>query len=146
PRRPRFPNTARQEPVMIDETHLEFPEPERYELHAEPAWRFEPSRREFVQILGAGMVIAVSSSRTASAQRRGGRGGQSSETIAERFHIGEDGMITVLTSKVEVGQGSRTQLTQAAAEELRVPVEKVQLIMADTELCPDDGGTAGSRT
>jgi isoquinoline 1-oxidoreductase len=47
---------------------------------------------------------------------------------------------------VEVGQGSRTQLTQAAAEELRVPIERVRFIMGDTELCPDDGGTAGSGT
>lgn len=44
------------------------------------------------------------------------------------------------------GQGSRTQLTQAAAEELRVPVERVRFIMADTAVVPDDGGTAGSGT
>ena len=35
---------------------------------------------------------------------------------------------------------------RAAAEELRVPVDHVTLLMADTELCPDDGFTAGSRT
>ena len=55
-------------------------------------------------------------------------------------------MVTAFTSKVEVGQGSRTQITQAIAEELRLPVDKIRLVMADTELCPDDGGTAGSRT
>ena len=55
-------------------------------------------------------------------------------------------MVTAFTSKVEVGQGSRTQITQAVAEELFVPVDKIRLVMADTELCPDDGGTAGSRT
>ena len=27
-----------------------------------------------------------------------------------------------------------------------MPIDKIRLIMADTELCPDDGGTAGSRT
>ena len=43
-------------------------------------------------------------------------------------------------------RGSRAQITQAAAEELRVPVEQVRLIMADTALVPDDGMTAGSRT
>ncbi len=57
-----------------------------------------------------------------------------------------DGFVTVLTSKVEVGQGSRTQITQAAAEELRLPVDRIRLIMADSAQCPDDGGTAGSRT
>jgi isoquinoline 1-oxidoreductase subunit beta len=47
---------------------------------------------------------------------------------------------------VEEGQGPRAELTQAAAEELRVPVERVRLVMADTDLVPDDGITAGSRT
>jgi isoquinoline 1-oxidoreductase len=51
-----------------------------------------------------------------------------------------------MTGKVEVGQGSRTQLTQAAAEELGLPVDQIRLVMADTELCPNDGGTSGSQT
>jgi isoquinoline 1-oxidoreductase len=37
-------------------------------------------------------------------------------------------------------------LSQAVAEELRVPVEKVTLVMGDTGLCPDDGGTWASLT
>jgi isoquinoline 1-oxidoreductase len=35
-------------------------------------------------------------------------------------------------------------LSEAAAEELRVPVGRIQLVMADTGLVPDDGVTAGS--
>src|SRR5262249_38602737 len=62
------------------------------------------------------------------------------------LHIGEDSAITVYTGKVEVGQNIRTSLTQAVAEELRVPVGRVRLVMADTQLTPYDGGTAGSRT
>jgi isoquinoline 1-oxidoreductase len=34
----------------------------------------------------------------------------------------------------------------AAAEELRVPVDQIRFIMADSSLGPNDGGTAGSRT
>ena len=67
-------------------------------------------------------------------------------SIAARIHLGQDGVITVLTGKVEMGQGSRAELTQAAAEELRVPVGRIQMLMADTQLVPDDGTTAGSRT
>ncbi|MBM4018488.1 MAG: isoquinoline 1-oxidoreductase, partial [Planctomycetes bacterium] len=52
----------------------------------------------------------------------------------------------VMTGKVEMGQGSRAELSQAAAEELRVPVGQVQMVMGDTGLVPDDGVTAGSRT
>ncbi len=89
-------------------------------------------------------MIAVAA-REARAQGRG-RGPRREERLTERFHLGVDGVITVLTSKVEVGQGSRTQITQAAAEELVMPVDRIRLIMADTAQCPDDGGTAGSRT
>ena len=121
---------------------LEFTEPERYELHEGPYYHFEINRREFGQVLGAGLVLSVVLPRALAQRSRGDR----SVPLAQRLHIGKDGIITVLTSKVEVGQGSRTQLTQAAAEELRVPLDQVRLIMADTELTPDDGGTAGSRT
>lgn len=123
-----------------DDLKLEFPEPERYELSEPPKYRFEVSRREFVQILGAGMVVAV------VLPTRGQRAGGGEPTLQDRLHIGEDGTITVFTSKVECGQGSRTELTQAAAEELGVAMGKVRLIMADSELVPNDGGTAGSRT
>jgi len=123
-------------------TELEFTEPERYELREGPFYHFEVSRRQFVQVLGAGIVISVAVPRVFAQRARESR----STTVAQRLHIGTDGTITVLTSKVEVGQGSRTQLTQAAAEELHVPVDRIRLLMADTAVVPDDGGTAGSRT
>ena len=73
-------------------------------------------------------------------------GGAGIKSVSARVHIGKDGSITVMTGKVEAGQGSRTELTQAAAEELRVPVSRIQLLMADTGIVPDDGITAGSGT
>ena len=129
---------------MTNNEFDEFDEVERYELREAKPYSFESNRREFVQTLGAGIVISVAASRS-PAQRRG-RTARRDEPLSDRFHFGQDGVITVLTSKVEVGQGARTQITQAAAEEFRVPIDRVRLIMADTELCPDDGGTAGSRT
>jgi len=125
---------------------LEFNEPERYEMREGPFYHFEVSRREFVQVVGAGILISVAVPSLFAQRAPGGRGGGGSTNLAQRLHIGADGTITVLTSKVEVGQGSRTQLTQAAAEELRVPVERVRFLMADTAVVPDDGGTAGSAT
>jgi len=106
------------------------------------------TRRDFVQVLGAGLLITVTGE-IAVAQRRGGRGGggfggRGPANIAARLHIDRDGSITVMTSKVEVGQGSRAELTQAAAEELRLDPAHIRLIMADTALVPDDGMTAGS--
>jgi isoquinoline 1-oxidoreductase len=99
-------------------------------------------RRAFVQVLGAGLLIAVSA--PALAQRRGGGGSGGARNIAARIHLGKDGTIVVMTGKVEGGQGARTELSQAAAEELRVPLGRIQLVMADTSLVPDDGITAGS--
>ncbi len=103
----------------------------------------EPTRRTFLQALGAGLLITVTPG-VSLARQRGRR--QQSITVAARIHLGQDGTITVMTGKVEEGQGSRAQLSQAAAEELRVGVDRIRLVMADTALVPDDGITAGSRT
>ena len=66
--------------------------------------------------------------------------------IGDWLRIDPDGGVTVFTGKVEVGQGIRTSLAQAVAEELRVPPQMVRLVMADTALVPFDAGTFGSRT
>jgi len=110
------------------------------------AFDFGLKRRAFVQVLGTGLLIAASVP-PGLAQRAGGRGGGNRpRNLSARIHLGKDGVITVLTGKVEVGQGVRAELAQAAAEELRVPASQVQLTMADTRLVPDDGITAGSRS
>src|SRR5438445_9783513 len=94
-----------------------------YEEMLEPVgYDFGLKRRSFMQILGAGLMIAGSAA-TVLAQQRGGRrggfGGSGAKTVGARIHLGTDGTISVLAGKVEGGQGARTELTQAAAEELR---------------------------
>lgn len=107
-------------------------------------YRFGLRRRSFVQLLGAGLLLTVSAG-PALAQRRAGRGGGGgARKISARVHFGKDGAITVLTGKVEGGQGARAELSEAAAEELRVSVSRIQLVMGDTSLVPDDGQTSGS--
>ena len=93
------------------------------------------------------MVAAPHAIAQQSARRPGGfsRGGQNAR-IADRLHIGVDGTVTVLTGKVEVGQGARTQVCQAVAEELRLSPADIHVVMGDSELCPNDGGTSGSGT
>ncbi len=66
--------------------------------------------------------------------------------LSSRLHIADNGTITLLTGKIECGQGIRTTLTQVAAEELRLEPAQVRLVMGDTALVPDDGGTWGSLT
>jgi isoquinoline 1-oxidoreductase len=124
---------------------------------------FGVSRRGFVQGLGAGIVIA-STVATGFGQRRGGNdaggeigarvggrggafgGGGGASNLDARLHIGKDGVVTVFCGKVEGGQGARAEVAQAAAEELRLPIDRVHMIMGDTGQCPDDGGTYGSQT
>ncbi len=117
---------------------------ERGELREEHRCNLDISRRSFLQILGAGLLITVTGE-TAMGQRFRSRGGRS-QPVSARVHIDQSGRITVMTGKVEEGQGARAELTQAAAEELRVTADRIHLIMADTALVPDDGITAGSRT
>ena len=131
---------------MSNNTSVEsFIEPERYELFENPAFG-EVSRRQFFRIVGGGVVVALLLGDSAFGQRRGSRGGAAPKEIGAWLHIGEDGLVTVYTGKAEVGQNIRTSLTQVVAEELHTPVERIRLVMADTELTPFDMGTFGSRT
>jgi nicotinate dehydrogenase subunit B len=124
-------------------------EPERYELSAPAAYRFELQRREFVRIFAAmgGGLLVVASLPDATAQESG-RGGQRtvSRELAAWIHIDEKGQVTAYTGKTEIGQNIRTSLAQAVADELRVPLDRVSLVMADTDLVPYDGGTFGSQS
>ena len=133
---------------MSDKSNLQL-EPERYELAAPAAYHFEVDRRDFFKLFGAGLVV-VCVLRDAKALQESGvsrhRGDELPKEISAWLHIGEDGVVTVYTGKVEVGQNIRTSLTQAVAEELRVSVEKIQVVMGDTQFTPFDMGTFGSRT
>ena len=124
-------------------------EPERYELKAGPLYRFDLDRREFFKFLGAGILVVSILRQSSWSQESGGarRAGDSlPKEIDAWLHIGENGNVTVYTGKVEVGQNIRTSLSQAVAEELRVPVARVEMVMGDTQLTPFDMGTFGSRT
>ena len=90
-----------------------------------------PIGGEFLTALGGGLFFLV----TVRAQ---------GVDVPVRVQIGEDGIHRAFTGKMDMGQGSRTLLTQAFAEELGVPVDRVQLVMGDTLLCPDDGGVVKS--
>jgi nicotinate dehydrogenase subunit B len=57
-----------------------------------------------------------------------------------------DGQITVLTGKVELGQGIHAALAQLVADELDAPFDRVRIATVDTDASPDEGNTAGSRS
>jgi nicotinate dehydrogenase subunit B len=125
-------------------------EPERYELSAGPSWLFESDRRSFFKFFGAGLFIICAASKAVALQESGASRRNFEDSLPKEIdawlHIGEKGEITVFTGKVEVGQNIRTSLSQGVAEELRVPLDSVRLVMGDTQLVPFDMGTFGSRT
>jgi len=105
-------------------------------------------RREFVKLLGGGIVVIVNlgpltlfNSRAAEAAQRG-----YPEDINAYLHIAADGKVTLYSGKIEMGQGVMTSLTQMAAEDLGVSLEIIRIVMGDTDTCPWDMGTFGSLT
>ncbi|HWK27276.1 MAG TPA: xanthine dehydrogenase family protein molybdopterin-binding subunit [Solirubrobacter sp.] len=61
-----------------------------------------------------------------------------------RLHA--DGSASAAVGATELGQGSRTVLTQILAEELDLPLEKVAIVAADTGVTPYERTTGASRT
>jgi CO/xanthine dehydrogenase Mo-binding subunit len=56
------------------------------------------------------------------------------------------GICTVYSGKVDLGTGVTTALRQIVAEELDLPLNRVDLVQGDTALTPDQGKTWGSLT
>jgi isoquinoline 1-oxidoreductase len=125
-------------------------EPERYELRSSALHHFNLQRRDFFKVMGAGIAVFTVAANALSAQESGAhrqRGDQDQpKDISSWLHINGDGVVTVFTGKVEVGQNTRTTLAQSVADELRVPLESVRMVMGDTALTPFDMGTFGSRS
>jgi len=108
--------------------------------------RLPLSRREFLKAVGGGIIILFSV-KDLTAQERRPTGVQDLPTDFNAFlRIGADGRVTCFTGKIEMGQGIVTSLAQMLADELDVPLEAVDMTMGNTDLCPWDMGTFGSRT
>jgi isoquinoline 1-oxidoreductase len=96
----------------------------------------EPADRDYFDVLGDGFVVVALPPEPAP-------GGWAS-TGGAWLHVAPAGRVTAFTGKVEVGQGTRRALRIAVATELDVPLEAVELVMGDTDVCPYDAGTFGS--
>ncbi len=60
--------------------------------------------------------------------------------------IGQDGKITLFVGKVDLGTGTRTALSQMAADELDVAFEHIDMVMGDTATTPDQWMTGANLT
>ena len=62
------------------------------------------------------------------------------------LRINADGTVTIFTGKIELGQGILTALTQIVSDELDVDVERITVVSGRTDMTPNEGFTAGSRS
>jgi nicotinate dehydrogenase subunit B len=106
------------------------------------------SRRAFAAGLGGITLAFTLAPRIAIAQQPARLPGSldNNRMLDAWIRIGSDGNATVCTGKVELGQGIVTALAQIAAEELDLPLDRVQMISGDTEKTPNEGVTAGSQS
>lgn len=104
-------------------------------------------RRSFVQIMGGGIFIFF---RPWGVLDLFGLTPEQGRSLTKDYNaflqIAKDGTVNCFTGKIEMGQGIITSLAQMMADELNVPLEKVNMVMGDTDLCPWDQGTWGSLT
>jgi nicotinate dehydrogenase subunit B len=121
-------------------------EPTQDELPPKPGHHFAFDRRKFLKLTGGGLVVAFVLPNLFSFAGEALPPEVPVGQVGAWIHIGEDGTVSVYTGKVEVGQNIRTSLSQIVAEELKVPMSSVKMIMGDTDLVPYDSGTYGSLT
>ncbi len=72
-------------------------------------------------------------------------GGQLPVSVA-LVRLGADGHVSILAGSTEMGQGVRTTFTQIVAEELALPLHRVQAVSVDTTVTPYDHSTGASRS
>jgi nicotinate dehydrogenase subunit B len=104
------------------------------------------TRREF---LGGALLVSfglASGIVPARAQRMAAAKTVSDEEVDGFLAIGADGNVTVYCGKVDLGTGVRTALTQIAAEELDLPIDRIAIVQGDTALTPDQGPTIGNNS
>jgi len=59
--------------------------------------------------------------------------------------IAADGFVTAYTGKCDFGQGFRTVQQQLVAEELGVRMDRIRMVVCDTDQCPNQGTSSGSQ-
>ena len=93
---------------------------------------------------GIGLASFVENSNPSSATY--GQGGASiASQDACTIKLTATGGITVASSINELGQGAYAVVAQVAATHVGVPIERVKVVMGDTETTPYGGGNWGSR-
>src|SRR5215472_9883005 len=115
------------------------PLPDEVSFRPRSPWDLtDPADRDWFDALGDGLVVVL-------APPPYGPGSWSTAASAW-LHVGAGGLVTAFTGKVDVGQDNSTALRLLVAKEMGVPLDRVRLALGDTDMCPFDMGTFGSRS
>jgi xanthine dehydrogenase molybdenum-binding subunit len=99
-------------------------------------WTWEEGRRRYAWGLAVGY-------------KNTGLGGGAPDKAAAEVELWLDGnnelKAEVRTSSAEMGQGLPAVLAACAAEELGLPIDSINILLGDTDHCPDGGPTTASR-
>jgi len=66
------------------------------------------------------------------------------DAVDSFVEIHADGTVRIKSGKINNGQGTPTSWAMMAADELDVPLNKIDVRFGDTAATPDQGGTGGS--
>src|SRR5262245_64793520 len=92
----------------------------------------QASRELSGKVRGKGLAVMIKTTMTPS---------NSSALV----RLNADGSAVLLTSSVEIGQGTQTSLAQIVAEELGIAVERVSVTFPDTDVTHFDQSTSSGR-
>ncbi|HXW27390.1 MAG TPA: molybdopterin cofactor-binding domain-containing protein [Xanthobacteraceae bacterium] len=104
------------------------------------------TRRQFGQAASALVIAFALDPRPAAGQASLPGSLAKNRMLDGWLRINADGSATVFAGKVELGQGILTALQQIAAEELDLPLARVEMISGDTARTPDEEYTSGSQS
>ncbi|MCB9176682.1 MAG: xanthine dehydrogenase family protein molybdopterin-binding subunit [Caldilineae bacterium] len=126
----------------------------RSDAPASDGRRWRPTRRGFLiatglsgggLAIGLGLGLPALRLRIAEGLSDSPVGGDQPRDPAAWFELLPDGRLRLHLNKVEMGQGVHTALAQVVADELELPLDRLELVQATTEHGPADPfGTAGS--
>jgi len=103
------------------------------------------SRRGFLKGVGTLIVCFSASVKKLKAQTSGQTKPTDLNQVDSWVAISDE-KVTCYSGKCEFGQGFETVQYQLIAEELSVPMDRIQLIFCDTAQTPDQGVTSGSQS
>lgn len=96
-----------------------------------------PEERDYEAVLGPGLVCVWPAARSPGGWAVLG---------GAWVHVAPSGRVTAFSGKVDVGQDNRTAFRLLVAEEAQVDLDVVTVVQGDTDVCPFDVGTFGSRS